>query len=87
VTAAHTPRVAVGDVVRVEEPDYRYGAGPLLLRVTAVGGVQREPDGAWLNLRGYQLRSDGRETGLPERYALVRVAAIRVNPPPQKPKR
>jgi hypothetical protein len=74
------PTVKVGDVVRLDEPDYKYGKGRLLLRVTAIGEAHREPDGIWLQLHGVQLRANGDFDG-PERYALVRLAAVRLNPP------
>ena len=77
---ARPPRIEVGDVVRAEEPDYRYGTGPLLLRVTAVGGFQRGPDGVWLEVRGHQIEGNG-HLGASERYAWVRLAAIQINPP------
>jgi hypothetical protein len=78
VSQARVPQVKTGDVIRLEEPDYLYGIGPLLLRITAVGNLHREPDGFWLSLRGSPLHPDGRETGQPERYALVRLTAIRI---------
>jgi hypothetical protein len=33
--------VGVGDVLHLREPDYRYGAGDLRLRVTAAPSSQR----------------------------------------------
>ncbi|HZM25818.1 MAG TPA: hypothetical protein VFB89_00495, partial [Gemmatimonadales bacterium] len=53
------PPLVPGDVLRVEEPDYLYGVGPAVLRVTAVGVAERLPDGWWLNLRGIAVRPDG----------------------------
>ncbi len=74
------PRIRVGDIVQAEEPDYRYGRGPLLLRVTAVGGHQREPDGVWQEVRGHQIGWNGRVQAN-ERYAWVRLAAVHINAP------
>jgi hypothetical protein len=51
--------VAVGDVVHVQEPDYKYGQGALTLRVTAVGRIEQLDDGAWVHLDGTELRDDG----------------------------
>jgi hypothetical protein len=45
-------RLQPGDSIRVEEPDYMYGMGPLLLRVTRIGGVERMSDGDWLHIDG-----------------------------------
>lgn len=74
-----TPRLKVGDIVRAEEPDHRYGRGTLLLRVTAVGVLQHESDGAWQEVRGQQIRWNG-SIDANQRYAWVRLAAIEVNP-------
>ncbi len=77
---ARTPRLKVGDIVRAEEPDYRYGTGPLLLRVTAVGVLQPESDGAWQEIRGQQIHLNG-YVEVNERFAWVRLSSITVNPP------
>jgi hypothetical protein len=80
MSPARTPRITVGDIVRAEEPNYRYGQGPLLLQVTAVGGFQHEPDGRWQEVRGHQISWNGHvETR--ERYAWVRLAGIKIDPP------
>jgi predicted NAD/FAD-binding protein len=68
--------VKVGDVVRLNEPDYMYGAGRLVLRVTKVGRIQTLPDGAWLDLEGIELRPDGTQVGIAPRHALARVTAL-----------
>lgn len=81
VSQQKMPTVKVGDVVRLEEPDYKYGKGPLLLCVTAVGKAHREPGGTWLELRGVQLCPIGQSFEGAERHALVRLAAVRLNPP------
>jgi hypothetical protein len=69
------PPVAAGDVLQLRDEDYRYGRGPLTLRVSAVHTVQRLADGPWVFLRGTELAPDGRE--LAQRDVLVRVAALR----------
>lgn len=80
MSQARTPRIKVGDIVRAKEPNYRYGEGPLLLRVTAVGPSQHEPDGVWQEVRGHQIGWNG-HIEVSERYAWVRLAAIQINPP------
>lgn len=67
-------RITVGSVIRLAEPDYCYGVGELILRVTEIGAIQRDAGEPWLTLRGIQLRSNGAEVG--ERSALVRVTAL-----------
>jgi hypothetical protein len=81
MTAPHTPPVAVGDVIRLAEPDYMYGRGPLILRVTEVSTLERHPDGLWLHARGMELWADGSEKTTQTRPALVRVAALRAHRP------
>jgi hypothetical protein len=71
-----TGAVRVGDVIEVAEPDYRYGTGRLVLRVTVVGQVLVLPDGEWLELEGLALRPDGSPLVERPRPALVRVAAL-----------
>jgi hypothetical protein len=65
--------VRVGDVLHLREADYRYGAGPLVLRVTAVADQQCDPE--WVTLRGVEIRW----TGAPgdERTTQVRRTALR----------
>lgn len=82
-TAARTA-VRVGDVARVDDGDYMYGTGPLVLRVSAVGGVQSFQDEPWLELRGYEQRKHGPEGR--ERFALVRVAGVRVQSRAEEPR-
>jgi hypothetical protein len=78
---AKTPPVRPGDVLRLNEADYMYGRGFLILRVTKVGRLQRLPDGVWLDLEGLQLRTDGTQMWPQPRHALVRLSAIRGRPP------
>jgi hypothetical protein len=67
--------VSVGDVLELAEQDYRFGVGPLTLRVTALLHVLPLPDGPWLYLRGVPIRWDGRHDE--PRQVLVRLAALR----------
>ena len=65
-----------GDVLRVNEPDYRYGTGVLWLRVSKVGRAQRLPDGDWLDLEGFTLRADGTQVSHEPRQVLVRTTIL-----------
>ena len=70
-----TTPVKVGDVIRVREPDYCYGLGDLVLRITAfVGSDVADPE--WVTLKGIELAWNGTDRG--ERVALVRRSAIRL---------
>jgi hypothetical protein len=64
--------VQVGDVITVEEPDYRYGLGQLTLRVTA---IVSHPEPGWIQLKGIQIYPSGAESH--ERYASVKLEALR----------
>jgi hypothetical protein len=79
MSGSKAPQPSIGDVIRVEEPDYQYGTGPLLLRITAVGVAQREPDGLWLPVRGHEIHWNG-DVDPSERHALVRLSAVRIIP-------
>jgi hypothetical protein len=68
----------VGDVIEVGEPDYRYGTGNLILRVTQIGRHVRAADGEWLDLDGLELRTDGTQLGSQPRHASVRVDGVRI---------
>jgi hypothetical protein len=68
----------VGDVVEVGEPDFRFGTGKLIIRVTRIGGHLHLADGVWLDLDGLELRADGTQLGSQPRHASVRVGAVRV---------
>jgi hypothetical protein len=71
------PPLKPGDVIHVEETDYMYGVGPLILRVTAVGRAEQLTDGPWVNLMGIPLRADGSQLRAEARFATVRLAGIR----------
>jgi len=69
------PPVRVGDVLQLSEEDYRFGVGPLTIRVTALLQVQHLAEGPWLYLRGIPIGWNGQE-GEP-RQVLVRLSALR----------
>jgi hypothetical protein len=71
-----TTPVKPGDVLHVSEPDYKYGTGPLRLKVSKVGHAERLPDGHWLDLEGFTLCSDGTQVSTAPRQVLVRVNAL-----------
>lgn len=73
--------VKLGDVIRVASPDYCYGAGTLRLRVVEIGKVQYHGMEPWLNLWGFELRADGSQFQSRTRPALVRLSALRHQPP------
>jgi hypothetical protein len=64
-----------GDILRLGDEDYKFGRGPLTLRVMLVHEVRQMTDGPWLFLRGTSLRADGSE--IEQRDVLVSVAALR----------
>lgn len=64
----------VGRTLQLGEDDYRFGLGPLTLRVTSIIHLQQLTDGLWLYVRGVQARPDGREGE--QRQVLIRVAAL-----------
>lgn len=71
----NTPKI--GDIVDVEDKDYKYGTGRLILRVTTIGDRQSTADGDWVDLDGLELRPDGTQFGVQPRHASVRLAALR----------
>jgi hypothetical protein len=71
----NAPPIKVGDVLRLAEEDYRFGVGPLTLRVTALLHVQELQDGPWLYVRGVVVRWDGSDGGV--RQVVVRLSALR----------
>ena len=74
MTAGNSGRVpAPGDVLHLGDEDYRFGVGPLILRVTEVLQMQRLSDGPWLAVRGVTITWDGRDGD--ERQVLVRLDA------------
>jgi hypothetical protein len=67
----------LGDVIAVDDKDYKYGTGRLILRVTTIGNRQSTADGDWVDLDGLELRPDGTQLGVQPRHAAVRVTALR----------
>ncbi|MBM0229198.1 hypothetical protein [Micromonospora sp. ATA51] len=69
--------VASGDVVQLSEPDYKYGVGPLRLRIARVRlDLSAWYDGQWVWLEGTEIRWDDRDRDGPFRQVLVRVSAL-----------
>lgn len=75
MSASVMPPVRSGDVLVLRDEDYLFGQGDLLLRVVVLHEVRQLRDGAWVFLRGMQLRADG--TGEKQRDVLVRGEALR----------
>ena len=64
----------VGDIIKVGEPDYCFGLGDLVLRITAfVASDVVDPE--WVTLKGVALAWNGAEKD--ERCVLVRRSGIR----------
>jgi hypothetical protein len=73
---AKTPPFGVGAVLYVPAADYLYGTDPLALRVTEVEVDPAQHSAMeWVNVRGVPIHWNG-ATG-DERYAMIRVAAIK----------
>jgi hypothetical protein len=72
--------VRIGQLIEVDEDQYRYGRGPLRLRVTGIGDRFSDPAGSWIRLRGWKLYYEDKidERGGEDVYD-VRVDAL---PPP-----
>ena len=68
-----TPLVAAGELLRLRESQYRYGAGDLTIRVTAVAAVASDPD--WVDVTGIEIGWNGDRHG--KRSVRVSVAALR----------
>jgi hypothetical protein len=73
----------IGDVIEVDDNNYKYGTGQLILRVTTIGSRQHTADGDWVDLDGLELRADGTQLGAQPRHAAVRVNALRIRRGPQ----
>ncbi|MGN9806010.1 hypothetical protein [Micromonospora sp. L32] len=63
--------MTVGDLITVHEGFYRFGTGPLLMRITAVLNRRMVEGALWVELSGQDVRPDG-STDLRQRFALVR---------------
>jgi hypothetical protein len=68
----------LGDVIEVDDRNYRFGIGPLILRVTMLGDPKRAADGEWLDLEGLELRRDGSQISQQPRPVSVRVRGVRL---------
>ncbi|WP_271190069.1 hypothetical protein [Dactylosporangium matsuzakiense] len=66
--------VGVGEVLVLRETDYRYGAGELRLRVTAV--PTQSPGPEWMTVIGVELRRNGQPGA--ERAVSVPVEVLRL---------
>ena len=67
------PLVAVGELLRLRESQYRYGAGDVTIRVTVVTAVASDPE--WMDVTGIEIGWDGDRRGT--RTVRVSVAALR----------
>jgi len=67
----------IGEILDLSDRDYKYGIGRLILKVTKISGRTAAADGEWVDLDGFELRSDGRQLGPLLRHAAVRVSALR----------
>jgi hypothetical protein len=65
--------VAVGELLRLRDVDYRYGSGALVIRVTGVAEVVADPD--WIDIRGIEIDWNGNRLG--ERSVQMSVTALR----------
>lgn len=72
----------LGDVIEVDDRNYRFGIGPIILRVTMLGSQKRGIDGEWVDLEGLELRRDGSQIGQQPRPVSVRVPGVRLWPVP-----
>ncbi len=66
--------VRSGSTLRIDENDYLYGQGQLILKAVSVGDARRWPDDVWVPITGVQLRYDGTEMG--RREVQVRARAL-----------
>lgn len=69
---------APGQVVRVEDTDYRYGVGLLTLRVHEVGEPHSEGNSTWVTISGYKMHGSEEFGG--RREFEVRVGGIVIVP-------
>jgi hypothetical protein len=70
----------IGDVIEVsDDRDYRFGIGPLFMRVTMLG-QQRSADSEWVDLERLELRRDGWQISQHPGSVSVRVPGVRLRP-------
>jgi hypothetical protein len=76
-----TTPVRVNDLLHLKEPDYCYGVGDLVLRVTGIGNPS--PGTEWLEIMGHEIDVNGIQGR--ERHVSVRVDALRGSRTHQNP--
>jgi hypothetical protein len=67
------PVVKAGELVRLKEPDYCYGLGDLVIRVTEVPAHLTDPE--WVDIKGTEIAWNG--ATMQERQVTARVSALR----------
>lgn len=65
--------IKVGDLVTLAEPDYCYGMGKLVLRITEL--PERLADPEWVDIRGIEIAWNGDRRK--ERQVRARISALR----------
>ncbi|MCM0677506.1 hypothetical protein NCC78_22845 [Micromonospora phytophila] len=68
--------LTVGTTIRVPADAYRFGEGPLTLRITEILSVGPFEGARWAELRGHEVNPDGTLRAR-QRYAFVRVDRAR----------
>lgn len=68
--------VVAGATIRVPADAYRFGEGPLTLRITEVLSVGPFEGSQWAEVRGHEVNPDG-TLRIRERFAFVRVDRAR----------
>jgi hypothetical protein len=63
-----------GEVLTIQENDYRFGLGELVMRVVRTGAVVRLDDGEWLTVAGVQIAWNGADVA--ELEVLVRLSSL-----------
>jgi hypothetical protein len=66
--------LATGDVLSLKPEDYKFGRGPITVRITAVIGTIRYPDGPYLQVLAIPLVPSGPDVR--PRFLCVRQAVV-----------
>jgi hypothetical protein len=66
--------LATGDVLSLKPEDYKFGRGPITVRVTEVIGTIQYPDGPYLQVLAIPLAPSGPDTR--PRFLCVRQAVV-----------
>lgn len=66
--------VNVGDVLTLQKQDYKFGLGPITVRVVGVVRIVHLQDGPWLQVQAMQLHDNGSDWQ--RRFILVRLSAL-----------